>query len=473
MVTVLSAVQQDQIKKIVAKNQLLAQVNEYIVRQRGRLFLVGGLVRDLLQGLPLDTVDIDVEAHGVTLDQLAEILSLFGQVNNVGKSFGILKVTGSPIDFAVPRADTGGRKPTVTLYEAVSIEDALRRRDLTVNAMAIDLESFELHDPFDGLAALQQGILCTPDPQFFVQDPLRFYRVMQFIGRFSGSRQSWYPDATLQTICSSMDVSTLSKERIAAEFEKLLLLSQRPSLGIRWLRALGRLNELLPELGALCGVEQEFQWHPEGDVFEHSMQVLDAAAQASVALPRHERLCLLYAALSHDLGKAVTTQMIDGRLRSFGHEVKGVPLAQSLLRRITISKELQQTVALLVRHHMAPGLLVKANAGDAAYKRLALALAPSLNLQQLAQLAYADKRGRNGKRSEPLTDPVPAIDDFIARATEAGVLLAPEAPVLTGADLLDVIAPGPALGAAVKEAYLLQINKGITDRDRLKKLVVS
>jgi tRNA nucleotidyltransferase (CCA-adding enzyme) len=455
-----------------------ASAVEAIAKQGGHAYLVGGAVRDILLGRSLEEVDIDIEVHGLSLEELAGILQKFAPVDYVGKSFGVLKLHGSPVDWVLPRTDSSGRKPEVTIREDLMIDAALRRRDLTMNAMAIDLTSYDLHDPFGGLEDLKKGVLRSPDIQFFTQDPLRFYRVMQFIGRFN-----MQPDAELNRVCATMDISNISRERIAAEFDKLLLKSPEPSRGLRWLAAIGRLVELLPEVAQLQGVKQERAYHPEGDVFEHTMQAVDAAATLDISPPfahaersrsmkRDERRVVIYAALCHDLGKVSTTKLIDGRLRSFNHEVAGVPLARSLLRRITINKELQDVVCVLVRNHMAPGGLVKSGAGLAAYKRLAVRLAPLTNMYTLALLAYADRRGRNSVGHKPLTEADPGIDQFIARAEEAGVLWQPEPPVLTGADLLDVIKPGPELGKAVKRAYEIQINKKIRDKAELKKRVV-
>ncbi len=242
-------------------------------RAGATVLLVGGAVRDLLLSLPVK--DLDIEVHGLALPELEKILKQFGPVSLVGKSFGVLRVHGLDIDWSLPRSDSGGRKPTVTVDPHLSLHDAFIRRDLTVNAMGINLKTFELIDPFDGLADLQNKILRTPDVQFFAQDPLRLFRVMQFIGRFN-----MQPDKQLNDICAAMDISTISTERIELEFEKLLLKSARPSLGIRWLRQIGRLKEIMPELYRTIGVEQNREFHPEGDVFEHTMQAIDAAAHA-------------------------------------------------------------------------------------------------------------------------------------------------------------------------------------------------
>ncbi len=450
--------------KILNQYSLLHSIINSIVKADGIILLVGGAVRDLLLGLSVK--DLDCEVHGISLDNLEQLLGKFGIVSLVGKQFGVLRLHGLNIDWSVPRNDSSGRKPTVVLDPSLSIEEAFRRRDLTINAMGINLSTYELIDPFNGLHDLQRHILRTPDPALFVQDPLRFFRVMQFVGRFQMN-----PDATLNQICSNMDISGVSRERIEHEFKKLLLQSKRPSLGLVWLDTIGRLADVLPELAVTKNISQEPKWHPEGDVFEHSKQSLDAAAALSYD-DQQEKLIILYAALCHDLGKATTTEIIDHKVRSFDHAQEGAIITKKLLQRITNNKELIDDVCILVRYHMQPTQLVLQHSTLAAYKRLAQKLAP-LTLNMLAKLALADKRGRNQHKGTPLTVDVPEIDQFLIMAQKANVLTCVEQPLLQGKDLLDVIPPGPLLGAMVKKAYQVQIEENIHNKEELKERIVA
>jgi tRNA nucleotidyltransferase (CCA-adding enzyme) len=427
--------------------------------------LVGGAVRDLFLGLPLK--DLDIEVYNCSLDELENVLKEFGIVSLVGKAFGVLRVHGLDADWAVPRSDAPGRKPEVKLNPHLSYEKAFARRDLTINAMGINLVTFELIDPFNGLQDLKNKILRAPDPSFFVEDPLRFYRVMQFVGRFGMK-----PDEALNRLCASMDLKTVSRERIEAEFAKLLLQSKKPSLGISWLDQIGRLKEILPELDATKGVIQESDWHPEGDVYEHSKQTLDAAAALDYAND-DEQLKIMYASLCHDLGKVSTTQVFDGKVISYGHEKKGETLTRKMLKRIMRNKDLISCIAKLVRYHMQPSQLVKNKAKFPAYKRLARKLAPEVNLNMLGLLALADKRGRNPQKGSPLSIDIPEVDLFFAMAKDAFVLHEPEKPILHGRDLLDVVQPGPELGRMLKRAYQIQINEGIKDKEELRKRVLA
>ncbi|TET06089.1 CCA tRNA nucleotidyltransferase, partial [Candidatus Dependentiae bacterium] len=270
---------------------VMSLVND-IVQQNGRSFLVGGAVRDLLFGLPIK--DLDIEVYGLSPQELEKLLSRYGSVDLVGKVFGVFRVQNLDVDWSLPRIDMAGRKPEVIIDPSMNIEQALRRRDLTINAMAIDLSMYTLIDPFGGLNDMRNKILRTPDPVFFIEDPLRFYRVMQFISRFE-----MYPEEQLNELCKKMDISKVSVERIDEEFRKLMLKSNNPSLGIRWIKSISRLNNILPELAALVDVMQSSRWHPEYDAFEHTMQAVDAAARLKYDSDDN-KLIVLLAALCHD-----------------------------------------------------------------------------------------------------------------------------------------------------------------------------
>lgn len=443
---------------------LVIKIVEEIDKLGGRVLLVGGAVRDLLLGLP--TKDLDIEVHGLTIDQLQHVLKKFGEVSLVGKAFGVLRLHGLDIDWSLPRADSSGRHPKVIIDPHMSMPDAFKRRDLTINAMGIDLKTHELIDPWGGQEDLKQGILRAPDSKLFIEDPLRLFRVMQFIGRFN-----MQPDTELNEICATMSLKGISVERIESEFDKLLLKSKRPSLGIRWLLEIGRLHEIFPELAATIGVKQEPDWHPEGDVFEHTMQSIDAAAALSYVSDQ-EKLIALYAALCHDLGKVTTTEVINGVIKSYGHEDAGVPLTKSMLKRLTRRVELIDAVTKIVKHHMDPGQFINNGAKAPAYKRLARKLAPEVTMQLLANVALADKRGRNPKSSLPLSNDVPEIKEFLEQAEAANVVHKPEEPILLGRDLMNIVEPGPKMGALLKRAYEIQIDEGIKDKQELLKRIL-
>lgn len=434
----------------------------------GQALLVGGAVRDMLLGLPLK--DFDIEIHKIPVKEVEKLLSRFGHVRLVGKQFGVFKIDGIDADFSLPRTDGSGRKPTVVIDHMLSYYEAFGRRDLTINAMGLDLMTGDIIDPYNGQKDLQEKILRAPRPEFFIQDPLRFFRVVQFIGRFQMT-----PEESFNELLQKMSLDGVSIERIHREYEKLFLLSERPSLGLRWIRTVGRIKELLPELAATIDVPQRSDWHPEGDVFEHTMQATDAAADVAriKQLDKKDSLTLVIAAVCHDLGKVTATKFCDGIWRSWGHEVEGVEPTKRLLVRLTAVEAIKKAVVKLVRYHMMPGGLVANKAKDSAYKRLAVNLAPEVTPYQLALIAQADKRGRNHLSHIPLDVPMSKeVMPFLAKIEELGLLDGPEKPVLEGIDLLDVCQPGPALGKLLQAAYTIQIEDGITDKKELKRQIL-
>jgi len=450
---------QNGLKKIYQQYPLLQDIVAAFTERGATVYIVGGAVRDMLLGLT--TKDIDIEVHGLSPKQVHDVLAAFGPVDEVGVSFGVFKLHRLPMDWSLPRKDSAGRKPAVAIDPHMSIKDAFARRDLTMNAMGVNAATGKLVDPFGGQEDIAKKRLRSPAIALFTQDPLRFFRVMHFISRFA-----MYPDDALNEVCRSMSIAEVSRDRIEQEFHKMLLRSKQPSLGVRWLAKIGRLREVLPELADTQGVVQSPAWHPEGDVFEHSMQALDAAAQETYA-NEQQKLVGLYAALCHDLGKVTTTTQDDDGIHSYGHEKESERLAKKMLKRITHNKTLIDQVATLVRVHMQPIQLVRQKASLSAYKRLARKLGPALSMQQLAQLVRADKLGRNPKKQVPLQTATPEVDQFLARAKEARVEHRMEPPLLTGKDFLDVVTPGPLLGRVVKAAYELQLD-GLTDKDKLK-----
>jgi tRNA nucleotidyltransferase (CCA-adding enzyme) len=451
---------------VLARYGGLKDILRSLIKHRATPYLVGGCVRDIVLGLEIK--DVDIEVHNLTLETLEKILAEFGHVRLAGKQFGVLRIDGLNIDWSIPRRDSKGRKPAVEFDSTMTIEQAARRRDITMNAMAINLhEALEgkhaIIDPFNGLDALSKKELRAIDNQLFLEDPLRFYRVMHFIGRFEMS-----PDKNLNELCTSIDLSNVSRERIFEELCKLLLKSGQPSRGIRWLKTLGRLKEIMPELHACIGVVQPAQHHPEGDVFEHSMQALDAAARYE-DLEHNEKLLIMFATLCHDLGKPSTT---DAQGHAYGHDLAGVELTKTFLKRFTDNVNLIHASTKLVRHHLAPGQLIAQNSGLKAYKRLALKLSPQATMLELALVACADAQGRNSQSKQPLSFEPDFFKPFLKKAHEAGVTYKPEEPVLKGRDLEGLVEKGPAMGKLLERAYDIQIEEGVSDKEELKRRIL-
>lgn len=447
------------------KYPVLRAIVADVSRAGGVVLAVGGSVRDWL--LNRMVADYDIEVHGISYEHLETILSLYGRVYYEGKSFGVLRIEGVPIDWSLPRIDKAGRHPLVTIDPFLSYEQAFKRRDLTINAIGIDLINGTIIDPFNGYGDIIHKRLKAPSAELFIEDPLRFYRVMRFIGVLD-----MVPDDTLNSLCSSMDITGVAHERVVYEYTVLLLKAKSPSAGLRWLRHIDRLAVLLPELHALIGVSQRPDFHPEGDVFEHTMQTIDAMALISQGYSQEQRLVLLYSALAHDIGKALTTVLVDGVWRSTGHADVGAKIVPSLLMRMVISDVLVKKVSLLVRYHMSALPLVRKNSPLSAYKLLARDLGQSVSLRMLADLARADKAGRNPCSQEPLLIPDYEVDRFLWCASQAGVLEQPEPPLLRGRDIIDIVPSGVEMGALLKYAYEIQLKDAVYDKIELKNRIL-
>jgi len=313
----------------------LQRLLEAVREAGGRPFLVGGAVRDALLGLPIG--DYDVEVFALPAARLREVLAAVGSVNAVGEAFTVFKVTGitgvpGGVDVALPRKDSktgpGHRGIAVAGDPALSVAESARRRDFTVNALLFDPFRQELLDPYGGRRDLEARLLRTVDPQTFADDPLRALRAVQLAARFELAVEP----ATAR-LCASMPLVELPPERIFGEIEKLLLKARRPSLGLRLLKEWGLLDVVCPELAPLSDTPQDPQWHPEGDVWTHTLMAMDEAARLISDLDRPRALAVMLATLCHDLGKPATTCFEEGRIRSRGHEEAGFAPTTQVLDR--------------------------------------------------------------------------------------------------------------------------------------------
>ncbi len=421
----------------------------------GRALIVGGWVRDRWRGHP--SKDLDVEVFGVPADRLAALLSRFGPVNAVGESFAVFKVAG--LDVALPRRESksgrGHRGFHVEGDPSMAPQDAARRRDFTVNAIAFDPITGEYLDPFDGRGDLARGVLRAVDPATFADDSLRVLRGVQFAARFALEM-----DPATRALCRSIPLDDLAPERVWGEVEKLLLLADRPSVGLSLALDLGVLARWLPECVALVGCPQEPEWHPEGDVWVHTLQVVDEARRRIDDLPRPKQVAVMLGALAHDFGKPSTTAFADGRIRSIGHEEAGVPPTLGMLDRLQVftldGYDVRAQVTGLVAHHLKPGGWHKSPSpvGDGAFRRLA----QKVDLELLARVAEADCMGRR-----PGAFDCSAMSWFLGRARALGVEHAAPKPLLLGRHLLALgVAPGRGMGALLRTIYERQLDGEVT-----------
>ena len=457
----------------------LLEVAQRVDEAGGRALLVGGWVRDSLLGLP--GKDLDVEVRGLELETLAELLRAFGEIKEIGRSFGVLRVRGIDADFALPRRDSrigpGHRGIQADVDPHLDATAAARRRDLTINALALDPITGELLDPLGGIDDLRRGVLRACDPQKFGEDPLRAVRVAQFAARFE-----MQPDAELLWICHDQDLSELSGERIFDELRKLLLKGRRPSLGLELLERT-RLLRFFPELDALVGVPQDPTWHPEGDVWVHTCMVVDEAAALRLGdhvrtggLSREiyeEDLALMFGALCHDLGKPATTVADRGRIRSPGHDVAGEGPARSFLQRIRAPHDLIERVRAICRAHLAPALFYQQESTDRAYRRLARRLARSnVSMQLLERVARADHFGRTTE--DALARRFPAGDHFVERARLLEVEARAPEDVVQGRHLVARgLRPGPEFSEILERCRAIQDETGWRSPERVLERALS
>lgn len=435
----------------------LVSIVSAIAGAGGRCRAVGGAVRDFLMDSRIK--DLDVEIFGLPLERVEEILGSFGNVKKMGKSFGVLLIRGLDIDFSLPRRDSksgkGHRGFVVFFDPGMSDAEAARRRDLTVNAIAVDLETGALIDPADGRADIDRRLLRAVDPDTFIDDPLRVYRIAQFAARFA-----FDVDLATVELAASMTPEGLPRERIFGEFEKLLLRGVEPSRGIEFLRDCGWIR-YFPELQAIIDVPQDPEWHPEGDVWIHTNQALDKAVEYRSG-DRLRDLKLMFAVLCHDIGKAVATREERGRLRSPGHEPEGAALAEAFMARLTRHQELIDGVVTLVGEHLKPALLEKGKISSRAVRRLSLRLAPSADIRLLVQVARADHLSRPGY------DSFPAGGKLLEKAEELALQDSAEKPILMGRHLIAAgLEPGPEFRVLLARAFDIQISDGIKDADAL------
>ncbi len=424
----------------------------------GRALLVGGCVRDLLMNT--EPKDWDVEAYGVEPNQLRVLLDEFGPVNVVGEAFTVYKL-GPDLDVSLPRRERkSGRGHRAFVIEgdpSMSVADAARRRDFTINAILQDPLTGEIIDPFDGQADIERGVLRAVAADTFPEDSLRVLRAAQFAARFE-----FRVEPETVELCRTIDLSDLPAERIWGEIEKLLLRARRPSIGLGWLQTLGAIDRIFPEIKSLIEVPQDPEWHPEGDVFVHTRLVLDRARELIADLPYPKQVTVMLAALAHDFGKPATTEFVDGRTRSRGHEEAGVAPTESFLDRLNIHTldgyDVRSQVIALVREHLKPGEFYKKRdeVGDGAFRRLAR----KCELDLLYRVAKADSLGRNAEwvPREKRYD-AKAQDWFIERAGELAVDSAAPAPILLGRHLLEMgLEPGPRVGEITKSIYEMQLD---------------
>ena len=426
------------------KDMLMAREVARLVAERGgSTYYVGGFVRDALIGR--ENKDVDIEVHGISPQCLKEILDSLGQRITIGESFGIFNLKGYSLDIAMPRKEEargqGHKDFDIFVDPFIGTEAASRRRDFTFNALMQDVLTEEIVDHFGGQEDLRQGILRHVNDASFAEDPLRVLRAAQFAARFSFR----VAPETIE-LCRKMDLRHLPRERIEGELKKALLKAEQPSIFFEVLRQMDQLDFWFPEVKALIGIEQNPTYHAEGDVWRHTMMVLDEAAKL-----RHrtaQPLWFMLSALTHDFGKAICSEEKDGVIHAYEHEKRGLPLAEAFLRRITSEVKLIEYVLNLTELHMKPNTVAGARSAVKVTNRM---FDQAVDPEGLVCIALADDRGRITAASGPDNE------EFLRQRLEIFREIMAR-PYVMGRDLIEAgLTPGTDFTEILRHAHKLRL----------------
>ena len=422
----------------------------------GRAFYVGGCVRD--KALGCQNKDIDIEVHGISEEELEKILSEFGNIKFFGSSFGVYSISGINADISLPRSErkigNGHRDFEVVVDPFIGIKEAARRRDFTINAIMEDILTGEIIDPFNGSSDMCAGIIKHVDDKTFIEDPLRVLRAAQFSARFDFK----IAPETIE-LCKTIDLSALSSERIEIEMKKALLKSKKPSKFFESLREMNQLGYWFKELEQLIGLEQNPKYHPEGDAWTHTMIVLDNVAKFRNEVS--DAYSFMLFALMHDLGKIETTEIINGKIHSYNHEVVGVEIAERLLERVCHEKKVKNYVLKSIPLHMRPSMLFESKSKVKKTNKL---FDEAIEPKDLIYFSLCDKHVETSKEEEL------EKKEFLferLRVYEETM----EQPCTTGKDLLELgFKSGVELGKMLELAHKLRL-AGVSKEKALKQVL--
>jgi len=418
----------------------------------GNPLVVGGFIRDWVLGIP--SKDIDIEVFGLSVEELITVLEQFGEVEKVGMRFGVIKVHGIDADFSLPRWESkegkGHKGFVITPDSAMSIKEACRRRDITINAISYSYFEDKIHDPYGGLEDIEREIIRHTSEQF-AEDPVRVKRIMQICSRipFEVFHATIFLCETLKP-----EFSTIDKDVLWVEWEKWATKGIVPSNGLRFLKDCGWL-EFYPEIYNLVGLEQEPAHHPEGDVFEHICHTVDSLTNDICwgILPKDEKIIYMFSALLHDVGKITTTEIRDGKIISHRHDKEGEQFVISFCNRIGMPQKYIDIIVPLVKEHMVH--VHNRTPNRRMVRRLANRLHPA-TINQLMVVMEADHSGR-----PPLKGGLPKEAKMIATIAKDLVIdnNKPQ-PIIMGRHLITEfsLTPNPEFGILIEKAFQAQLD---------------
>ncbi len=396
-------------------DEKIKEIAQKVAEAGGRMYVVGGAVRDLY--LEQNPHDIDYCVTGISEEELKEI----AHVSRVqGASFPVFIIEGCEVAFArtEKKIGEGHKQFEIITDKNLTIEQDLSRRDLTINAMAIDVLTEELIDPFGGLNDLNNRVL-KHTSSAFIEDPLRVYRVARFASKlgFGISKETMELMGTMKE-----ELRTLSSERVFAEFRKALL-EKHPEKFFEVLKDAGVLDVHFKELADLVGVEQPIEYHPEGDAFVHTMEVLQRAVEftPNAKLGSDEELTR-FCALVHDFGKGSTPR--EEWPHHYGHEERGVLLIHDFCKRIKAPSDFEKAGKLTSRIHMKLGRIDNLKPGSKAKVFEEIFKSHSISFRGMEIIAICDSKNENIKFAELAdeTMKIKATDELIEKCTNDGVL---------------------------------------------------
>ena len=409
----------------------------------GRTFYVGGFVRDRVMGT--EGKDVDIEVHGITPEKLRGILASAGTPLSKGESFGVYGLSGYDIDIAMPRSEhatgRGHKDFEIFVDPFIGTEKAAKRRDFTMNALMQDVLTGELIDHFGGISDIENRVIRHIDDESFVEDPLRVFRASQF-----SARLGFEINQSTIDLCSRIDVSTLSRERVEEEMKKALLKGENPSEFFVGLRKMNQLGPWFPEMEKLIGLEQDPVFHPEGDVWTHTLEVLDRAAGFRDEVSNPYAFMIL--SMVHDFGKIITTEEKDGRIHAYGHETLGLPIIEEFLQRVVSEKEVKAYVRKMVPLHMKPNVCAFSKPKIKSTNRM---FDEAADPKDLIYFAMADKPVMSG--DTPFSGDI----DFLFERYEIYKDMMAR-PYVTGQDLIDSgLSPGEGFSEILDYAHKLRL----------------
>ncbi|MBC8526325.1 MAG: CCA tRNA nucleotidyltransferase [Candidatus Cloacimonetes bacterium] len=444
----------------------------------GSAFLVGGCVRDMILGQT--SKDFDLEVYKLQPQEVEKIVKQFGKISDVGKSFGILKISfgeGIEIDVSLPRTDSkigaGHKGFDVNTDPYMSLDEAASRRDFTINSMAFDPLTDKLYDPFNGLKDLNKKILRVTNHETFGDDPLRVLRALQFVARFELEIEQ-----ESKKIIQGMlpQLKELPKERILEEWKKLFLKSEKPSAGLSAGMELGVFKEIHKELLTLLYTPQDSLWHPEGNVWIHTLKCIDCAIKIVKRESLGDKIAfvIMLAVLCHDLGKPFTTTVKDDRIVSPEHENAGEKPTRAFLNSIGADKFTKSKVIPLVKNHLSPFALYDSEfkrgekITDGTIRRLATRLYPA-TIYELILIAEADYLGKGNRTQIRKTKKFKTGQWLLERSKTLNVQKDKPADIIQGKDLIAKnFTPSKNFGVIIHLANKLRDEKNFTKEQILK-----